>query len=125
MTTNITPANQQEEREIIGVPDAYSVISALWERAADGLSEKELKWFVNSGDTADSMLSYLEKSIEHIGCTVLIPSDSRCFDDETYGALLIHIAQSLNGIRALASVSLNANDRLINREFYQAMKEEK
>ena len=38
-----------------GVPNGINVVQELWERAADGLSKEELKWFARSLEHASSL----------------------------------------------------------------------
>ena len=49
---------QSTEHEIKGVASIYNAVQALWERAAPGLSDKELEWFTNCGGQADFLLGY-------------------------------------------------------------------
>lgn len=118
---NTPPSQQDEGREIHGAPDVYSVVTELWERAADRLSEKELEWFSGCSDNAEYVLSNIADSVARIG--ILIHNDdddhTRCFDNASVGCLLYHLAESMRGVEALVSVGSCACSRLIHKDRYK------
>ena len=95
-----------------GTPNIHRIVIELWERAADGLSERELQWFAKCSDHASSILSCMADTTERMGC--MVKNDGgRWMDKGALSLLLFNLADSMNGVNALLTVSSMAHSRLL------------
>ena len=121
MTTN-HQAQQPEERPITGVACVSNVIKALWERASDGLSERELEWFSDSGEHAEFLLDLLTDTTNKVGCLIGADETARAYADRgSVAGLLFFLAECMDAANALVSVSAAANCKLHRKDFSEEM----
>ena len=120
--TEIQTKSNEQTKHDMGVLDSYNVFKTLWERASDTLTEAELNWFADSLQCATRAATYLEHTVEGIGCLVC--------DDENVGSfkggydltkLLFGVANSIGSIRALIEIGDSAQHRLRNPKFYESL----
>ncbi|HET7831819.1 MAG TPA: hypothetical protein VFK88_02530 [Gallionella sp.] len=105
---------------------ARRIMSELWDRAADSLSTEELKWFAGSSEFTRMQARNLSEVVEGIGC--LIGSDENAGNFQEAGSvttLLFNISHSIDTIAGMMEISDFAQDRLINADHYQRLKEYK
>ena len=74
MSTNQPPGR----RKLYGAADIVGIVSALWERAAPGMSDEEVEWFKKSTEVANAALKNFTAILRAI--------DTNALCDETSGA---------------------------------------
>lgn len=107
-----------------------NIITELWLRAADSLTQAELEWFAHSSDYNynEMQARCLCSVIERIGC--LMAGDGQVGSNRTgnfQGAddvpdLLFNIAHQVETLAGLMTVSSGAYDRLAKPDSYARLK---
>ncbi len=98
------------------------VLDVLWERAGDRLSPEELEWFAMASDHAEHMALQLQKTVENLGVLLVNDENTGAFDDVgNTGALLFHITNTLDTIRALIHVGESASFYRHDPELHRAI----
>jgi len=121
MSTN-QQTQQPKARPITGVACVSNVIRELWERASDGLSEPELEWFSDSGEHAEFLLGLLTDTTNKVGCLIGADEMARPYGNQNSIAdLLFFLAECMDAVNALASVSAAANCKLHREDFPEEM----
>ncbi|MCL1825906.1 MAG: hypothetical protein FWG26_08225 [Betaproteobacteria bacterium] len=101
--------------EIHGEADICNVVTELWRRAANELSENELKWFAEAGDYAETFMGYLAETTKNIGYWIS-EEKNESGDGSNIAILLFFLAESMRCVKALIQISISASYRLCNKE---------
>ena len=102
---------------IAGVMTLANVMATLWERAADHLTNDELKWLTDAGERAAYLLANAADVAEGIGALVGAdtPGSSRAGSFTGGGdtaTLLFFLADTMEDARMLSEIGANAEYRL-------------
>jgi hypothetical protein len=107
-----TKQPQPEGREIKGTLNIYRIVEELWQRAAPGLSEKELEWFADDDDGhAEMFMGHIAEIAEKVGCH-LLEGEGQEMHSEKHDVcdLLFFLSESIRCAKALMMVRNNAAD---------------
>jgi hypothetical protein len=107
MSTKQSKSTQQpKRREILKAANLYNIVTELWERAAPGLSEKEIEWFKGSREAAIVSVANFANTFESLALSASYDKASGAFADAGNLASLFYVfADYLHGVNALFSVS--------------------
>ncbi len=95
--------NNKPQPSIKGPLDTQTIMSELWERAADSLSKEELKWFTGATQQAECAVDSLNMTIRALAHAVAEGNDKEgAFSEPCYlSNLLFHTSFSLEAIQGL------------------------
>lgn len=116
--SDITPATNSSYGAIENT--ARGLISGLWDRAADKLTNEELADVVRISEYATIQARNLSDIIADVGC--LIGSDTQAGNFRDRGSvstLLFSIAHQVDTIAGMLEVSADAEFRLAHPEIYK------
>ncbi|MCL1860323.1 MAG: hypothetical protein FWG52_02135 [Proteobacteria bacterium] len=113
MSTKQSKFTQQPKGcEILKVANIYNIVTELWERAAPGLSEKEIEWFKGGREVAIASVANFANAFESLALSASYDKASGAFADAGNLASLFYVfADYLRGVNALFAVSEYADVR--------------
>jgi hypothetical protein len=105
-------------------PHIANITNKLWEHAADTLSTDELQWFAHASEAALFAMQNIEDVAQGIAILIGNEDDDKCptgvfRDEQGAWSLLMFMAESVRHARSLATVGMDAHERL----HHQALKQ--
>lgn len=113
MSDNAKTKQIPEDKKTPGIPKTSNAIMALWEKAADRLTDAELDWFSDLSDSALVESENLSQNLEGMACLVGSDKFSESFQDpNSLSVLMYSLSNQLDVINGLLRVSGEAEGRL-------------
>lgn len=109
---NTPPPAQQNERlfEKYAVSNPKNIITELWERSVNGMTQDDLLWFQAS--CWELELEMFAEAINASGYALICQKDDESVSSQRIGNLLIGWSDYLSFLLAMACISSDADRRL-------------
>lgn len=113
MSDNAKTEQIPEDKKTPGIPKTSNAIMALWEKAADHLTDAELAWFSNLSDSALMESENLAQNLDGMACLVGADKFSGSFQDsDSLSVFMYSLSNQLDVINGLLRVSGEAEGRI-------------
>lgn len=110
----MTTESNTAESPNFGRPEIQKACFYLWEKAANHMTEDELKWFSNLSSEAHIQTSDLAEALESVFCNMLEN------EDENVSSYIKNFSHQAAAISGMLLIGTSATHRLLHPELYKS-----